>query len=214
MSGTVTLKDLILKTVEDFLRDNMYTALPAVVRDVSTFGSTQTVDVKPLVRKLYRDGVVLETPVILDVPVVFPSGGGGSLTFPVAKDDTVLLLFSMRSLDEWLNGDGSEITPLTTRQFNITDAIAIPGLFPKSANLEPNTDDVELKFKSAKLKLQADDKIAFGANGVEILKLISDLLQALIDARTPTAIGMQPLATSLPTFITLKSQIDSITGEL
>ncbi len=214
MTGTVSLKDVILKSVEDFLRDNLYTALPAEVKEVSNVGSDQTVDVKPLVRKIYRDGVVLETPMILDVPVVFPSAGGGILSFPIQKGDTVLLVFCMRSLDEWLNGTGEEVTPRTLRQFNITDAIAIPGLYNKANSMDINPNDVELKFKTAKLKFQADDKIALGANGVEILDLISSLLQALIDARTPTAIGMQPLINAIPTFTTLKGQIDSIKGAL
>lgn len=214
MSGTITLKDLILKSIEDFFRDNLYTALPAEVREIKNLESEQTVDVKPLIRKLYRDGFTLETPIILDVPVVFPSGGGGMLSFPIQKGDQVLLIFSMRSIDEWLNGSGDEVTPNTMRQFNISDAIAIPCIFNKVNSQSPNPDDVELKFKTAKLKFQQDDKIALGANGVEILQTISDLLQALIDARTPTAIGMQPLINQIATFTSLKAQVESIKGAL
>jgi hypothetical protein len=66
-------------------------------------------------------------PVITDVPVVFPGAGDYSVTFPIAKGDTVLLIFAEGSLDQWLT-KGGEVDPQDDRRFSLTDAIAIPSL--------------------------------------------------------------------------------------
>lgn len=144
MSGT--FEELFSKLFKHNINSNVYTSIPAEVIKVETFTSEQTVDVKPLINKTYDDGVVLALPSILSVPVVFPSAGGGVLTFPIKKGDTVLIVFSMRSIDEWLEGKGESVTPSDIRTHYLNDAIAIPGLYTKKSHLNPNKDDVELKF--------------------------------------------------------------------
>lgn len=104
-------------------------ALPATVQSYDA--SMQTVDVKPLLRDQLEneDGELdeLSLPVINAVPVVFPGAGGFRLTFPIAAGDTVLLVFSDRSIDEWQDL-GTETTPQDVRRHALSDAIAIPGL--------------------------------------------------------------------------------------
>jgi hypothetical protein len=91
----------------------------------------QQVDCSPLVKNAYddEDGVrqVEALPVIPNVPVVFPGGGGFRVTFPIAVGDTVLLVFSDKSLDKWLAVGGS-VDPSDDHAHNLSDAIAIPGL--------------------------------------------------------------------------------------
>ena len=49
-----------------------------------------------------KDGTAWVTlPLLRDVPVVFPSGGGFTLTFPVAKGDEALIQFASRCIDSW-----------------------------------------------------------------------------------------------------------------
>jgi hypothetical protein len=141
------LGEFFNRSVKSFVRGNLYTAMPAQVVSVADFATEQTIDVKPVVRRVYEDTTVLESPDIYSVPVMFPSAGGGLLSFPIQVGDTVLLVFSMRSIEDWLEGDGSVVTPSSSRAHSLTDAIAIPGLYTKTSHLEPNTDDVELKFR-------------------------------------------------------------------
>jgi hypothetical protein len=53
--------------------------------------------------------------------------GAYKITFPVAAGDIVLLCFAQTSLDNWLQL-GGVVDPQDSRKFDLSDAIAIPGL--------------------------------------------------------------------------------------
>ena len=141
-----SFEDIFNRLFMHGVNSSIYTSIPAAVVSIDTLESEQTVDVKPLINKTYDDGVILALPNILAVPVIFPSAGGGVLTFPMKVGDTVLLVFSMRSLDEWLEGNGTSSTPVDVRTHYLNDAIALPGLYTKKTHLIPNLTDVELKY--------------------------------------------------------------------
>ena len=140
------MENAIRRIIESHIRQNISTAIPARVESVENLELQQTIDVTPLINRVYEDGTVLSPATIVDVPLVFPSAGGGVLSFPISIGDTVLVIYSMRSIDEWSNSDGTEQTPIDARHFNKSDAIAIPGLYTNSTHLQPNPLDVELKF--------------------------------------------------------------------
>jgi hypothetical protein len=73
-------------------------------------GSTQTVSL----------------PVLTDVPVVFPRGGGCTLTFPVAAGDECLIVFASRSIDAWSQSGGVQ-KPVDARRHDLSDAFVILG---------------------------------------------------------------------------------------
>jgi hypothetical protein len=108
--------------------------LPGVV--VAYDSATQLADVKPQISDTFEeeDGTVsnIAIPVIVNVPVIFPAGGGMRITFPVRTGDTVWLMFSDRSLDAWLSA-GGDTAPADLRRHHLSDAVAIPGLHPNNA---------------------------------------------------------------------------------
>jgi len=109
----------------------MHVAMPGRIEKYNH--SQQRANIKPLLMRRDRETNEVESrPVIPAVPVVFPRGGGGAITLPVKRGDLVLLVFADRSLDAWLSGDGGEQNPGDSRSHDLTDAIAIPGLFPFS----------------------------------------------------------------------------------
>lgn len=155
-------KDIILKVIEKYVRDNVHTALPAKIINVKDYQGKQTVDCQVMVSRLYSNGDVLpyKDTTLYGVPVVMPSSGGGMLSFPVQKGDTVLLVFGMRSMDSWKLSDGAkEVVPTDSRHYAETDAIAIPGLYTVSSHLSPNPIDVELKFKECSFRYSPDNLI-------------------------------------------------------
>lgn len=65
-------------------------------------------------------------PVIQDIPVVFPRGGGCTLTFPVKVGDECLVIFSDRCIDFWWQNGETQNTS-RTRSHSFSDAFVIPG---------------------------------------------------------------------------------------
>ena len=126
-------------------KDMLYTSLPAKVIKVNYEGdSIKSVNVVPTIARTYSDGTSLRRPTIYSVPIVFPSGGGALLSFPIAVDDTVLLVFNGDDADNFLSGSG-ELSN-SNRHFSYNDAIAFPCLYPFDKNLEPSKDKVELQY--------------------------------------------------------------------
>lgn len=68
-----------------------------------------------------------EYPVLLNVPVQFPSGGGFTLTFPVHVGDECIVLFNDRQIDNWLTS-GTGLPPSIGRLHDLSDGIAIVGV--------------------------------------------------------------------------------------
>lgn len=135
MSITRSWAEVIRAAVDARVAD-IHTALPAQV--VSYDASKQTVDVQPLLQRVYRDDDGTEKsesfPQIPNVPVAFPRAGGYALTFPVAAGDTVLLVFAERALDQWRARD-KEVDPGDLRMHDLSDAVAIPGVYASAKAL-------------------------------------------------------------------------------
>ncbi len=120
--------------------------------------ATQTATVSPSIRRInIKTGEVLEIPDIITVPVVYPSAGGYSITFPVMAGDEVLLLFSERAIGNWI-ASGGKTTPQNTTMHNYTDAVALIGLHSNPNALTAYaTDGLVLRNDSngTKIKLTA-----------------------------------------------------------
>ncbi|RQN03414.1 Gp138 family membrane-puncturing spike protein [Pantoea ananatis] len=65
-------------------------------------------------------------PLLTDVPVIFPRGGGCTITFPVKAGDECLVLFSDRCIDFWWQNGGVQ-EPVDPRQHDLSDAFAFVG---------------------------------------------------------------------------------------
>ena len=87
---------------------------------------------------LYSLYTEYEFPILQDVPVQFPSGGGYVLTFPVSPGDYCLLEFSDKGISHWLYDGADKIGTYSSgvpkaeyfRSYNINDAVAIVGFNP------------------------------------------------------------------------------------
>lgn len=156
----------ITKSHVDKLADQLYTSLPATVTAYNA--SKQSVDVSIDVRQpstLDREEMPLMS--LTGVPIIFPSGGGGILSFPIKSGDKVLLCFSMMSIDKWKeNGAG---VCGDNRMHSNNDAVAIAGLFNLSSNLKPNADDVELKAFGTTVTLKASGDVEIVPSGKTLI---------------------------------------------
>ena len=135
------LGDVILNAIRSAQLE-INTAMPGEV--VSYDSLTQTCVVQPAFKRIFiRNQEIVSRAQVSDVPVVFPRSGAHSLTFPVETGTPVLLVFSQRSLDDWLDMGGETILT-DTRLHNINDAIAIPGLYPLTGAIVPTPLDATM----------------------------------------------------------------------
>ncbi len=90
----------------------------------------QTVTVQPAIRKRFANGETASFPTLVEVPVAHYQAGGFVIHAAPVAGDPCLLLFSERSIDEWLIAGGDDVTAQDPRRFDLQDAVALLGLSP------------------------------------------------------------------------------------
>lgn len=105
---------------------NIWTAIPGVVTAVDL--TAQTVSVQPSVQGTISspDGSSqsVNLPLLVDVPIVWPRAGGFALTFPIAPNDEVLVVFASRCIDSWWQSGGVG-AQAEVRMHDLSDGFAV-----------------------------------------------------------------------------------------
>jgi len=153
----------------------VFTSIPAIVVNIRDINQ-QRVDVKIAVNNITPEGEYKENPVILSVPLMFPSTKTSALTFEVNVGDPVLLSFSQRCIDAF-KSSGGIVNPLDLRRFDKRDAVAILGLSsfndapnnPAKHTWPHNTSDTVLTHNlgsgvEVELRLTKDGKLKINSN--------------------------------------------------
>lgn len=71
--------------------------------------------------------VLVDYPILLDVPVVILGGGNANLTFPIAQGDECLILFNDRDIDNWFQS--GQVGPVASnRLHSFSDGFALIGV--------------------------------------------------------------------------------------
>ena len=190
----------------------MNTCLPGEVQSYNPL--TGTVNVQPSIKRKYvKDAEVVLLPIINNVPLVFPRANDAAITFPVKKGDSVLLIFSQRSIENWKTTGGT-VEAGDPRHHDLSDAFAIPGVYPATAPLigvdgenlvirhgltskiTVKKDEVEVAVGTAKLVVKQSGKFSIGNGVVEFLDLmekhltrVSTILDNVIALTVPTGVG-------------------------
>lgn len=135
------------------------------------------------------ENVLIDYPLLLDVPVIFLGGGAFRLTFPVANGDTCLILFNDRDIDNWVQS--GQVGPVaSSRMHSFSDGIALVGLRPSTGALE-NFDTTRAAIGNG------ETYVAVGPDKIKIANALTTLNTQL-----------QNLATELQNLVT---QIAAIT---
>jgi phage gp45-like len=114
----------------------------------------QRASIKIAIKQLYNTDTYVDYPILSGVPVIFPRSGGASITMPVNRGDSCLVMFLDTDLRAWLLG-GDNLKPRTTRSHHLSDAVAIMGLSPFST-ISPaeNNTDMLIAFSDSKVRLK------------------------------------------------------------
>ena len=187
------------------------------IAEVVSFGQSSTG--APLVeaRPLITGASGAPFPSIIRVPVVYPMSGSRQMgiAYSLEVGDVVVLLFNQESLDEWLEHGGPQEAE-DTRTFDLSDAIAVPGIVPRNNDFValPDSDYVrvgDLSSAGTNARLELTDKVWLGNDTVNLLAILEDLLTALESTIVATSLGSQPLS-SATTISGLKTTLATIKG--
>ena len=112
----------------DFIFTNLRVSMPGIVQSFDPISVTCTV--QPAIKCSQPDDagneVSASLPLLTDIPVIFPRGGGCTITFPVQEGDECLIIFSDRCNDFWWQSGGIQ-EPADDRQHDLSDAFIIVG---------------------------------------------------------------------------------------
>ncbi|MGK3134884.1 Gp138 family membrane-puncturing spike protein [Pantoea trifolii] len=143
-----------MKVLSDTIFSMLRVSLPGIIESFDPIACTCTV--QPALKGQTADELGNLTsaplPLLVDVPVIFPRGGGCTITFPVKAGDECLVVFSDRCIDFWWQSGGVQ-EPVDPRQHDLSDAFAIVG--PQSqANVIGN-------ISTTTMQMRTDDGFAY-----------------------------------------------------
>jgi len=206
----------------------MFTAMPGQIQAYDK--SLGTVDVQPCIKRKYiKDDEVVDLPIINNVPVCFPRAGQAALTFPLARGDYVMLVFSQRSLERWKT-QGGTVEAGDPRHHDLSDAMAIPGVYPGSVPLAGADGDnpvlqntvaskiivrkteVEVAVGAGKLIVTKEGKFSFTNGVIDLMGLIDEALEQCKLITVPTIAGPSGTPLNASAFELIKQKLGVITA--
>lgn len=136
-----------LRIAMDGRMAQVWTALPGIVQSADL--GTQTLSVQPSIQGAVSDeqGNVqyVNLPLLVDVPIVWPRGGGFACTLPISAGDEVLVVFASRCIDAWWQSGGIG-QPAELRMHDLSDGFAIPAPTSQPKRLSSvQGDGIELR---------------------------------------------------------------------
>ncbi|NHB61255.1 phage baseplate assembly protein V [Photorhabdus sp. RW14-46] len=170
--------EAVFFAMQEVISAGLYVSLPCIIQSFNA--DAVTITAQPAIRWKIRqkDGELesVSLPLLVDVPVIFPRGGGVTLTFPIRAGDECLVVFADRCIDYWWQSGGVQ-EPVDPRQHNLSDGFALIG--PQSqqqkiSNISTHTaqlrsDDgaayIELDPNSHNVTIITPAKLTATANG-------------------------------------------------
>ena len=186
----------IMDQATDKMAYDLKVAAPAIV--IRYDKDKMLADVRPQFKKKYLDGEILSSPIIYNVPVIQPRAGGAYIHLPIKKGHQVMLVWADRSLEKWLTS-GGEVDPEDKRKHHISDAVAYPGGYPFNDTVAvDNGDDVIIRNGNegggrCEVRVKPNNHIQVQNSTNELVKVLTDILKHIREAKTITGVGLQRL---------------------
>ncbi|REF28504.1 phage baseplate assembly protein V [Xenorhabdus cabanillasii] len=164
--------------IQEAISSGLYVSVPCIIQSFNPEAITVTAQpaIRGKVTNSQGEAESVALPLLVDVPVIFPRGGGVTLTFPIQPGDECLVIFADRCIDYWWQNGGIQ-EPVDPRQHHLSDGFAIvgpqsqaqkiSGISTHSAQLR--TDDgeayIELTPGSHNITLNTPGKFIVNAGG-------------------------------------------------
>ena len=161
-----------------------HTCLPAKIKSYDE--TTQKAEIIPLLKIKYtHKDKPTDLAIINNVPVQWPSSNGGSafIHMPLKVGDFGIVIFSERSIDTWLAGEGDSVSPEDPRHHHLSDAIFIPGVLPfKKALSISSPDNMILTNNNMTIEIDPSGKIKIEGSSQELLTVLDSFMTNVIGA--------------------------------
>jgi len=230
-----TLYDILLQ-----FKKNIMTSINCIqIATIESYNSlTNTASVSINFKRKLKNGDIIEYPILEDCPVFVLTGGSASITMPIEKGDTCLILFVDRNINDWFS-TGEVMEPPNNRCHDISDGIVIVGIKSLLDVSLPSNTGLCINGGSKKISIINDvDSIkdqldSFIDSVTDIISSMSDTISqmsatleqigATVDLFTSLAIVAPPGTAGGPCTITaplptdmaaIKTELTGIDGEL
>jgi len=162
-----TLADVLKEAIDGRISEH-HTCIPALI--VSYDRNKQSAVVQPSLKRKYKDGRIVNLPIINNVPVIFPRNKNNFIHFDLEKNDVVTLIFSERSLDIWKE-KGGIVSPNDPRKGNLSDAYALVGGFDFKQSFTPTAPSGSLEINNSGnvISIEKSGQITIKNNSIQII---------------------------------------------
>ena len=166
----------------------IWTALPGIVQSFDASAVTAVVQpaIKAMVTRPDGEKQAAKLPLLLDCPVVFPRGGGCTLTFPVKAGDACLIVCCESTLSQWQSGNYA-----SGLRFGLSNAICVPCLLkaaPAAVSKAKAKDAAILFCKQAEVLVGKDEIHAEYKKNVATVKLSDEGIETAFKETTKVSI--------------------------
>jgi hypothetical protein len=205
-----------LRVAMEGMRTGLWTSMPGIIEsyDAGAITATVQISIKGVVAS--KDGTArfVDMPLLVDVPVYYPHGGGCTLTFPVSQGDECLVIFAARCIDGWWQSGGVQ-APMEPRMHDLSDGFAFVGFFSQkkkisgisTASAQLRSDDgstsIDLNPTTQKVTITAPGGFYVNApqSGFSGMVIVQGLLSWLAGMTGSTASGVAATITGIINFI-------------
>lgn len=176
----------------------IWTALPAIVTKINL--TQMTIEAQPTIMGVVEDEngnqTFVKLPLLVDVLICFPSAGGFTMTFPLAINDEVLIIWASRCIDAWWQSGGIQ-KPMEARMHDLSDGFAVFG--PKSIpNVISGISSTDLQLRkndgTAVIGMTPDGSIYLTPSSGKVVTVNGSLVAT---GEVTAGLGTIPLSTHL-----------------
>lgn len=140
---------------------NLRCCIPGVIQQYDP--KTNTASIQPAIREeiVNEDNTVqyMNLPILVNVPIIFPSCSVGSIKMLLKQGDECLVLFSDLSIDNFWKYANVQ-NPIEVRRHDLSDGIAIPCVLSQPNTKQFNGTGMEITSGNSKISI-TNDEITF-----------------------------------------------------
>lgn len=157
---------------------NLRCCIPGVIQQYDP--KTNTASIQPAIREeiVNEDNTVqyMNLPILVNVPIIFPSCSIGSIKMLLKQGDECLVLFSDLSIDNFWKYANVQ-NPIEVRRHDLSDGIAIPCVLSQPNTKPFNGTGVEITSGGSKISITNNGITFTDQNGTITLEQIIRLLR-------------------------------------